>query len=198
MNVKKNRINQKPQKTLTTSHAMIWGKKHDLRETVNATHKQISNGMYKHSGRWNKENLGTNLLMEKEKNKYLWMLRMHHAVLWWSSPPKNGMISHLLGSCYVRPRHRKSCRWNPSQINPKIFFAQHMQCQHNACVRYHLGCCSRIRYWWKLVPSRHSINMQKFHQQKLSVINQRCSWWTISKCKLKLRSNIRQQDWWPS
>ena len=54
--------------------------KFTMQETVNALQKLISNRTQTHSGRRNKENTVTHLLMEKENKKYWWMLRTHHEV----------------------------------------------------------------------------------------------------------------------
>ena len=90
-------------------------------ETVYAPHRQISKWMQNNSGGWSKVNLETSSLMEEENKKYWWMLRIHYAVLWYASPPKNGMIYDLLYSCFSIPHHKNSCRWNPSHINPTFF-----------------------------------------------------------------------------
>ena len=48
---------------------MIVGAKSTIWDTVNVPPKQRSKLMQKHSGRRNKENLGTNPLMEEDKKK---------------------------------------------------------------------------------------------------------------------------------
>ena len=120
------------------------------------------------------------------------MLRMHHAVFWWASPPSNGMTSHLLDSCVAKPHHKKSFRCNPSLINSKKFLSQQTQRQHNSCGRYHPGWCNRIRYWWRLVPYRQSINIQRLHKRGISFKCQILSWCTISTCPLKFKINLHR------
>ena len=184
MKVKTNRINKTLKETLTTSPEMIVDERVTMREAVNDPHKRVSNRIQKQSGRRNKENMGKIPLMYEENKKRWLMMRMHHAVSWWSYPLENGMIYHLLESCLDRPHNKKSFRWNPSQIKFNNVSCTTKKCQYNACDRYHNGCCSISRYWWKLVTYWQSVDVQCLSQQQISVKHKRCSWWTIYTCKL--------------
>ena len=115
---KQNRRNKTPEETLTTPPAMIVGEKATTQETVNDIPRQISKRMQKYSIIWSKENLGTITLMEEE-TRYWRMSRIHNAVSWWPYLPKNGMITHLLDSFYVRPNHRQYWIWIPTHTNPR-------------------------------------------------------------------------------
>ena len=111
----------------------------------------------------------TSLLMWEENNKNWLMFSIYHAVSWWSSSLRNGMASHLLDSCFSRPHHKNSCRCKPSLMNSKKKFPQETKWHNFACGRYHPGCCRRSQYWWKLVPSQQSINIQCLHQWKIYI-----------------------------
>ena len=59
-----------PKETLTTSPAMIVGEKSTMQEKVNAPPKISSKSIHNNQGRLNKENMGTNLLMEEDKKQW--------------------------------------------------------------------------------------------------------------------------------
>ena len=129
------------------------------------------------------------------EQKYWSMLNVHHTVSWWESPPSNGMTSHLLDSFFsdiitISLADRSHHWW--IQIN---VFLQQTQLQHNACGRNQTWCCSRSRYWWKMVPSQQTTNMQRLNQWKIYVKYHRWPWLKIPNCPLQCRSKLHQQDW---
>ena len=111
---------------MTTSPAIIVEKNVTMRETVYDLHRQKSKRMQKNSEKWSMKDMGLNLPMEDDNKQHWSILRIHHTVLWWASTLRNGMISHLLDSCFPRPHHKISWRWNTSLMNPENFF-------HNKC-----------------------------------------------------------------
>ena len=116
--VKQNTINKKPKETLTTSPSMTVDKKGTMCGTMSTIHRQNLKRMQKHSEKWSKKSIGTSPLMDNNK-KHCWMLMIHHAVSLWESSPTNGMISHPLDSCSVRPHHKKYYRQSLSLIKSK-------------------------------------------------------------------------------
>ena len=117
--VKQKRIKKNPEETLTTSTEMILGKRplcvkqwmfhtNEYQRECRSIQEDKTRKTRKQASWW-----------KRRIKKHWWMLRMHHAVSWWASPPKNRMTYHLLGSCTARTHHKKSFRWNTSQINPK-------------------------------------------------------------------------------
>ena len=62
----KNRGPPLSKETLTIPPAMIMGGKATMQETGDASQKQISKRMQKHSGIWTRENMRISLLVEEE------------------------------------------------------------------------------------------------------------------------------------
>ena len=79
-------------------------------------------------------------------------------VIGWPPISWTHVLSELITRCLTDGAYHW---WNQRSV-----IAQQMQRQRNSCGRYYPSWCSIIWNWWKLVPSRQSINIQRINQWK--------------------------------